>query len=87
MPEKIAGNRCLFFLFRIFNVLVFLEGLVVVAIGIFLWVTMKNADAFVIVFLILGPVECLMSIIGGSGKRSSGRLTFYLWIMTLIFLC
>lgn len=38
MEKKKAGNSCIYCLFYLFNIFLFLEGLVVLAMGIYLWV-------------------------------------------------
>ena len=82
-----GGNSCGFCLFYTFNILLLLEGLVVIGVGIWLWVVCKNAGVIEILFIVLGLIEVLLAILGQHGRRSSGKLSCYIWSLGFIFLC
>jgi hypothetical protein len=41
MEDIVAGNKCLFFLFKIFNILLIVVGITMVGLGIWLAVMIK----------------------------------------------
>ena len=61
---SISGNACIFFSYKVFNFLLLLEGLLVIALGIWLWQEIKEFNLFSIIFISLGVLEFILSIIG-----------------------
>lgn len=73
-------------MFMLFNFLIFVSSLGVLAIGIYLTVVTNEANAFNVSFLITGGVLALLSGIAFFMRRSVHLLGFYLVIMFFLFL-
>ena len=82
----IAGNQCIFCMFKLFNILLVVEGLLVIGMGVWLWVTVKQITLFSIIFMGLGLFECLLCILGAYTKKSKYRLKIYIFFLLIIFL-
>jgi len=61
---SVSGNACMFFMYKWFNFLLMIEGLLVVALGIWLWVEIKETNLFSIVFICFGVLEFVLSLVG-----------------------
>ena len=59
-----SGNQLLYCLFLFFNTFIMLEGILLAALGIFLYVKSERFGIFEIVFVSLGVLEGLLSILG-----------------------
>ena len=80
------ANKCVSCMFNLCNLLLILEGLLVMALGIYLAVETKRAGVFEIFFISLGCAEWVFAIIGCTIKRSVHGLNCYLLILIIIFL-
>ena len=80
------GNTCLFVIFIIFNLLMFLSALGLMGCAIYLFVFTKDANPFNITFLAVSFVLLLFSGIAFKLRRSVHLLGFYLFILTIIFM-
>ncbi len=80
------GNKIIFVLFLISNVLLMALGLAIMAAGIYLFVLTSEANAFNFIFLFLGIIVCGLGVFSFRIRRSLYGLTFYLLMMSFILL-
>jgi hypothetical protein len=79
------GNSCLFFLFAIFNFVIFLCSMGTVGCAVYLFVITKEANAFNIGFLVVGLLIFLLSLLAFKMRTSVHLLCCYLVILFVIF--
>ena len=80
------GNPCLFAVFIIFNFLLFLSSLGILACAIYLFALTLDANVFNISFLTIAVALFVLTICAFKMKRSIHLLGFYLFILTILFL-
>lgn len=56
------------------------------ALGIWLWVEIRDVTVFSILFISLGFIEVFLGLLGFSSRKSNYRLKFYILILMLIFM-
>lgn len=77
--------KAVFLLYTISNILLFFCGCGVSSIGIYLWTETKRAGEFELIFLILGAIIILFSILGCYSRSSITKLNCYLYGLGLVF--
>lgn len=77
--------KAVFFFYTISNILLFLCGCGVSSIGIYIWNETKRAGEFELIFLILGVLIILFSILGCYSRSSINKLNCYLYGFGLVF--
>ena len=86
MPRFIKpGNQCVFTLFRIFNLVLFLVSIGLIGIAIFLFVLINASNALNVGFLVIGVVLGVLSLCSFKLKKSLNGLSIYLFALTIIW--
>ena len=83
--ELKPGNKCLFLLFVSFNFFVFLAGLGLFSLSIYLLVLLKGANTFNVVFLSISVALFLLSACSFKLRNSIHMLGMYLFIQAINF--
>ena len=78
------GNQCIYMFFYIFNFLIFLTSLGLIAADIFLFVKL-GSNIFNWIFLIVGVVILLFSVMAFKLRRSIHLLGFYCLVIFCVF--
>ena len=76
----------MFFLFTFLNVFLLVMGLAILGGAVYLFVLTKNANAFNIVFLVLGLIFSALSLCSCRLRKSGWGLNGYLAILAVLFL-
>lgn len=79
------GNTCLFFLFVVFNFLIFLSSLGIIGCATYLFIITKEANLFNISFVVVGFILLFFSVLAFRMRRSVHLLGFYLFILFIAF--
>ena len=82
---KIRGNRLVFCLFKVANIVQILCGVAIASCGIYLWVLTGIANIFDLVFMGTGAFLILISLCSFTLKNSVWWLSCYIWILWLVF--
>ena len=80
-----AGNTCLFFIFKFFNLLMLLVGLGVLGCDIYLFSITKRANYANLFFLVVGLYLITFSVCAFKLKKKIGWLRCYLLMNFLVF--
>lgn len=75
-----------FCLFYLSNILLFLSGIGIAVLGIYIWTETKRAGEFELTFLILGIIEVLIAILGCYSRTSLSKLSCYSFFLGVVFL-
>lgn len=87
MDSGARGNSCIYFLFQVFNLTIFVLGLATLGIGMYLCIADKGFSWYSGSFLCMGVAVFLTGFIGWKARSSSSRLLFYSILTFLYFLC
>ncbi len=83
--SRLSANF-VFCLFYISNVLLFMCGIGLVILGIYIWTETKRAGVFEITFIILGIIEILLAFLGCYSRTSFSKLSCYSCFLGIIFM-
>jgi len=78
------GNQCIYMFFYIFNFLIFLTSLCLIGAAIFLFVKL-GSNIFNWIFLIVGVVILLFSVMAFKLRKSIHLLGFYCFVIFCLF--
>jgi cytochrome b subunit of formate dehydrogenase len=89
-----AGNKCLYYCKQFFNILLGISGIIMLAIGIYIWAVTKIYSTIELSILILGGIQIFLSlfckfhksILALSSKTAKLRIKLYNFILGIILL-
>lgn len=83
MKSRVAGNTCLFCLFRTCNFFLILVGLGVITAGIYVAVDDKSFKWYNGSFIGLGAITVILAIIGHKSRYSQWSINIYIFLLGL----
>lgn len=75
-----------FCLFYVSNILLFVSGISLAALGIYIWTETDRAGEFEITFLVLGIIVFFLAILGCYTRTSISKLSCYSCSLSIVFL-
>lgn len=75
--EVRGGSNFLFVLLKVLNLVAIGCGVVMVALGIWVWVAFSIFNPVQIILILFGLIECLTTFVGWSSRNSIKRYHYY----------
>ncbi|KAM3133977.1 hypothetical protein pb186bvf_013943 [Paramecium bursaria] len=79
-------NKCLYWLKQFFNLLLILSGILLIAIGAYIWSATKQFSFVEITFIAIGALQVLLGLFVLGSKKAKFRISIYNFMLAFLFL-